>query len=119
MSDLIPTTSSQVPARPVSAGSRLPRPTAKALARLEHQTTMRLANVQAEAIVQNEKLHEIDRLSREAMSGQAMLRRWADTLAAGDPFLADELKFFGDLARMGKGEVIADTISGYCQEGRR
>jgi len=53
------------------------------------------------------------------MSGQAMLSRWAATLAQGDPFLADDLKFFRDVAKMGKGEIIADTISDFCREGRQ
>ena len=95
------------------------RRTSRALSTVQRNTIVRMASVQAHAIVQNEKLHEIDRLSREAMSGQAMLSRWAATLAQGDPFLADDLKFFSDLAKMGKGEVIADTISDFCQEGRR
>jgi glutamate mutase epsilon subunit len=68
--------------------------------------------------VQNEKLHEIDHLAREAMTGQVMLRRWGDALAAGDPFFADEVKLFSDLARVGKGDVIADTIDTYCRESR-
>ena len=95
------------------------RRTSRALSTVQRNTIVRMATVQAHALIQNEKLHEIDRLSREAMSGQAMLSRWAATLAQGDPFLADDLKFFADLAKMGKGEVIADTISDFCQEGRR
>lgn len=89
------------------------------LTAVDHRTLVRLATNRGHAIVQNEKLHEIDRLTREAMTGQAMLSRWASTLAQGDPFLADELRFFSDVARMGKGEIIADTISDFCQEGRR
>ena len=95
------------------------RRTSRALSTVQRNTLVRMASVQGHAIVQTEKLHEIDRLSREAMSGQAMLSRWSATLAQGDPFLADELKFFSDIAKMGKGEVIADTISDFCQEGRR
>lgn len=117
MTDIVRTTN-PLAAR-ASSGPGLPRRTSRELAALEHRTTMRIATVLSEAIVQTEKLHEIDRLSREAMGGQAMLRHWGDTLAAGDPMLADELKFFTDLARMGKGEIIADTISNFCQEGRR
>lgn len=94
------------------------RRTSRALAAVERNAMVRMASVQAHAVVQVEKLHEIDRLSREAMSGQAMLQTWAATLAHGDAFLADDLRFFSDLARMGKGEIIADTISDYCQEGR-
>ena len=53
------------------------------------------------------------------MTGQAMLGRWASTLAQGDAFLADDLRFFSDIAKLGKGEIIADTVSDYCEELRR
>lgn len=95
------------------------RRTARALESAERDTLARMARVRGDAVVQVEKTHEIDRMTREAISGQAMLSRWATTLAQGDPFLADDLKFFLDLAKMGKGEIIADTISSFCQEGRR
>ncbi len=99
--------------------TRHPRQTSRALASLEQRTVVRLADVQAEGLVAVEKTRELDHLTRTAMGGQAMPRRWADTLAAGDPFVADDLKYFTDLARMAKGEVIADTVDIYCREGRR
>lgn len=103
-----------------SAGRlQVSRRTEKALVALEERSVVRMAGVQAEGMVQVEKTREVDHLARTAMGGQAMLRKWADTLASGDPFLADELKFFTDLARMGKGEIIADTIDTYCRESRR
>lgn len=102
-----------------TAGGLVDRRTARTLSTVQRNALVRMASVQAHAVVQNEKIHEIDRLTREAMSGQAMLSHWASTLAQGDPFLADELKFFTDVARLGKGEIIADTISDFCQEGRR
>lgn len=95
------------------------RQVSRALSNIERQTVVRMASVQGHAMVQTEKTQEIDRLAREAMSGQAMLGQWAATLAQGDAFVADDLKFFLDVAKMGKGEIIADTISDYCQEGRR
>ncbi len=97
---------------------RLPKRTERALASVEHHTIVRTARVQAEAIVQTEKLHDIDHLSRTAMSGQALLCKWRDTLAAGDPFVGDDLRFFTDLAKMGKGEIIADTLWAFSREGR-
>jgi hypothetical protein len=112
MPDLIP----YADRRPERLGNRQ---TSRALARLEHQTLVRLATVQADGLVQAEKLREVDHLAREAMTGQAMLRKWADTLAAGDPFVADELKVFGDLARAAKSEIISDAIARYCRESRR
>jgi hypothetical protein len=112
MSDLIPAGQQPFPS---IMGAR----TARALSNIQHHTIVRAATVQGHAGVQNEKLHEIDHLTREAMTGQAMLGRWRETLAQGDPFLADELKFFSDVAKMGKGEIIADTISDFCREGQR
>jgi len=98
--------------------SQLSRSGQKALLQIEARTLARLADVQGESLVQGEKLHEVDHLAREAMTGQAMLRHWADTLAHGDPLLADELQFFSDLARMGKGSIIADTLDAYSRDGR-
>jgi hypothetical protein len=97
---------------------RLPRPTARALAAVEHRTIVRTANVQSEGIIQTEKVHEIDHLTREAMTGQAMLQQFRDVLAHGDLLVADELRFFTDMARIGKGEVIADTVESFCRESR-
>jgi hypothetical protein len=94
------------------------RRTVRALADIEHRTIVRAAAVQGEEVVQAEKLDSIDHLTREAMSGHAMLRNWGGTLSQGDPFITDELKFFIDTARLGKGEVIADTISTYCRDSR-
>lgn len=98
---------------------RQDRLTSRALANLERQTIVRVAGVQADGLVQSEKLREIDHLAREAMTGQAVLRHVANTLASGDPFLADELKLFGDLARAAKAEIISDTISTFTRENRR
>lgn len=110
MSELVPrAATSAAPLRRVN----------RQVARVEERTLLRLAAVQGEGLVQAEKLREVDHLTREAITGHAMLRQWADTLAAGDPFLADELKFFTDTARIGKGEIIADTIDSFCRESRR
>jgi hypothetical protein len=94
------------------------RQTRRALTKLDARTSLRLAHVQSEGLVQTEKAKEVDRLTREAMTGHAMLTQWRDTLAHGDLFLADELKFFTDMARIGKGEIIADTIDAFCRESR-
>jgi hypothetical protein len=102
---------------PAFASRAVSRRTSRALGNVEHTTIVRMARVQTEAIVQTEKLHEIDGITREAMTGQAMLAKWRDTLAANDPFLADELRFFTDTARLAKGELIADLMTSYCREG--
>lgn len=102
--------------RPLSIPDRR---AARELAVVERQTVTRMARVRGDAIVQSEKVHEIDRLAREAMSGQAMLTRWGQTLAQGDPFINDDLKFFTDLAKMAKGEIIADTADSFSRESYR
>jgi hypothetical protein len=99
-------------------GIPMSRQTSRALAQLGDRTLIRMATVQAEGMVQGEKVREVDHLAREAMTGQTMLRKWADTLAGADPMLHDELRFFSDMARIGCGEIIADTIDTFCRESR-
>jgi hypothetical protein len=63
-------------------------------------------------------MYEIDRLARDAITGQSMLRRWADTLASGDPFIEDDSKLFCDLAKVGKAETFSNTIGTFGRESR-
>ena len=65
---------------------------AKDLARVEANTVGRMARVQGEAAVQNEKLVEIDRMARTAMSGQAMLSAAGDAFVELSPVRADEVR---------------------------
>jgi hypothetical protein len=94
------------------------RRASRQLLSVSDETSVRLARVQGESIVQTEKVHEIGHLTREAMTGFGMLRRWGDTLASGDPFMADDMKFFTDMAKLSMGEIIADTSDAYCRESR-
>lgn len=108
-----------LPSQPSSLAELLTvRRTSNALARLEADTVLRVAATQATGIVQAEKVRELDNLAREAMTGQAMLARQREVLAGNDPLLHDELRYFSDLSRIGKGEVMADTIAAFCREGR-
>lgn len=95
---------------PMAATGRLPRRIVRTLEGVEGNTLVRTALVRGEALVAKEKLDEIDYLAWKAMSGHAMLDGWANHLAGENPVLMDELRFFKDMARLGKGEVIADTI---------
>ena len=93
MPNLIPSTDRSLASR--GLGIERPfilRQTSRNLDRLQGQTVMRVAAVQAEGLVQTEKAREIDHLTRDAMSGQALLAKWRDTLSAGDPFVNDELR---------------------------
>jgi hypothetical protein len=93
-----------------AAGQRLPAKSSRALAWVEGDTLVRLAQVRGESLVQGEKLREIDYLAREAMSGHAFLKGWANHLAGENPLLIDELKFFKDTARLAKADILADTV---------
>lgn len=118
MSSNLPTRRSAALEPTVVPSSALPdRRTGRVLASVEREALVRLASVRADGMVQAEKAHEIDRLAREAMSGQAMLSHWAATLAQGDPFVADEVKLFSELARAGKAELISSMISEFSREG--
>ena len=112
--DLMPMAGTSL-SNPMATGRR----TGRALANVARNTMVRMASVQGHALVQSKKIREIADLGREAMTGQAMLRQWGSALAQGDPFLADDLKFFADVVKIGMGEVIADTIRDFGREGRR
>ena len=98
------------------AAARRGRTASRGLGVVEYQTIMRITTVQSEGIVQSEKMREIDRVAQTAMNGQALLARWRDTLAGPDPMLQDELRFFTDVARMGKGEIMMDTVAALRQK---
>ena len=113
MSELVQNGAQHAQVRSLPMRGGVDRRLSRSLSVLERATVLKVASVQASAIVQTEKMHEVDRLARSAMAGQAMLAQWASTLAHGDPFIADELKFFTDVARIGKAEIIADTVASY------
>ena len=105
--------SEMIPSNRFSAARRtslpMTRRAGRALTEVGERTTLRMAAAQAEGLVQAGKVQEVGRVTREAISDYRMLRRWAEVLAA-DPVDADELRFFTDVARLGMGELIADTI---------
>ena len=112
MGELVPTRQSEMQAKraPDRALARIERQGQLALARIEQQVLVRCAEVRGEAVVQCEKLHEIDWLAHEAMSGQAFLSRWEGHLAGEDPVLRSDLHYFAEVAKVAKGEILADTI---------
>lgn len=88
------------------------------LAAIDRRNLARIANVHGEGLVQGEKIHELNTLAREAVTGYTFLRKWSDHLAGADPILHDELRFFTDATRLAVGEVIADTVDTYSREAR-
>lgn len=98
---------------PQVRGQQVSRRLGRALAEVRGETMVRQAQVQAESLLTDSKLHEVDYVTYQAMSGQAMLHRWAGVLAGDDIILADDLRMFRDVAKIGKGEMIADLVDKY------
>lgn len=101
-----------------SAG-QVSRQLSRHLAVLDEKTTLRINGVHANAAVQAAKLQQVDRLAREAMHGQVLLQRLGQALANGDPWVAEEAQFFAGIAKLGKGEILMQTVTAYADENRR
>lgn|SRR5487761_1514509 len=96
-----------------TANQPVSRRLARSLAELRGGTIVRQAEVQAESLLTASMAHELDYATYEAMTGQAMLHRWAGVLASDDIILGDDLRMFRDVAKIGKGELLADLIDKY------
>jgi hypothetical protein len=94
-------------------GAPLSRAAARQLTAVEEDGLVRATRVHIEGRIAAEKLHELDFVAYEAMSGQAMLSRWEALLAGDDLLLADDVRFFKDMVKIGKGEVVADLVVTY------
>jgi hypothetical protein len=92
---------------------QLTRRVVRQLVEISGQSIVREAAVRAEAVITAAKLHEVDYVTYEAMNGQAFLRSWAAQLASEDILLADELRGLGNVARLGKGQILADLVDKY------
>lgn len=92
-----------------TTGGRLSRRASNGLTAIESETLMRFARVTGESLVQAEKLHQLVSLVGAAMTGQKYLSLLASCLSRGDPLLADDLRFYEELAKMGQGQIIQDT----------
>lgn len=82
------------------------RGTRQTLHQIDEATLMRVGTILSDGIVGSAKVNEIDRLSRQAMMGQAMLHRLGAAMARGDVFMADDMIFFTELAKVAKGDLI-------------
>ena len=92
-------------------GAREPRTRrerqAAALARYDIEG--RLRAVRDDGLVNAAQLRELDHLAWTAMSGQAVLSKAATAMSQGDPFLESDLRYFSDIARLAKGELLVEA----------
>jgi hypothetical protein len=106
-----------VPSRPMVGPTFAERlqagKTGRALAAIEQRAVVRSAEVQEEGFVNAEKLREADRLGHVAMSGQAFLRGYAEHVAGENLALSDDCRFFIDVIKLAKGEIVADALDSF------
>lgn len=69
----------------------------------------RLRAVHDDGLVNAAQLREIDHLAFTAMTGQAMLSKAASAMSQGDPFTESDLRYFADIARLAKGELLVEA----------
>jgi hypothetical protein len=83
---------------------------------MQAEARIEMLDVHRRAVVAATKAEEVDRLTRVAINGHAQITTVASTLAGADPLLADDLKFFTDLSRLGKAEILTQFIADLGRE---
>lgn len=69
-------------------------------------TMARRDSVQAESYLAEQVMHEVERLGRDALIGDAVLSRYADVVAGMDPMLREELRQTTNMVRQAQGYII-------------
>ena len=86
------------------------------LTRLEDQTLMRAAHVQAEQMLAREKMARIDQLVQASMVSHTVLSHLAQQLAGDNLLMYEDLRHEMKLARLARAEVLADLLDRYQDE---
>jgi hypothetical protein len=92
-------------------GRLVGRPTSRAIARLDQQTEFATAVVQAEAEVQAVRVDAVGFVAQRGMQDVAYLSQVEQTLGQTVPIAVSRLQAIGDLATLGIGQVVTDTVS--------
>jgi len=100
--------SQYLPSLPTGTG--LSRPTQRYLARVDEQTERTLAVVQAAAEIEAAKADAVGYVAQRGMQGVAFLSQVEQTLAQTVPLAASRLQAIGDLATLGIGQVVTDSV---------
>ncbi|MBV9821447.1 MAG: hypothetical protein JO144_04325 [Actinobacteria bacterium] len=88
----------------------LPRRTRRALARLDDRTSLRVAGTQAVADVNAAKADAVGFVAQRGMQNVAFLSQVEQTLGQTVPIAVSRLQAIGDLATLGIGQVVTDTV---------
>lgn len=97
---------------------RLPRPTSRVLAGIEHSTIVRVARAQSESLIQSQKIRELHALGREAVTDDVLLAELVKTLSGGDLLVVDRLSLYTSIVRVGTAEILAETVDTFARDSR-
>lgn len=89
----------------------LSRQAQRNLAQLDEQTEYAVAVVQATAEVQAAKVDAVGFVAQRAMQDVAFLSQVEQTLGQMVPLAVSRLQAIGDLATLGIGQVVTDTVT--------
>jgi len=91
-------------------GTGLSRQTQRSLTRLDEQTEIAVAVVQAEADISASKVDAVGHVAQRAMQDVVFLSQIEQMLGQSVPLSAGRLRAIGDLATLGIGQVVTDSV---------
>ena len=92
------------------ASSGLSRRTQRSLAHLEERTECEVAAAQAVAEVQAAKADAVGFVAQRALQNVAFVSQVEQTLGQTVPIAVSRLQAIGDLATLGIGQVVTDSV---------
>ncbi|HVB01970.1 MAG TPA: hypothetical protein VNE42_12020 [Acidimicrobiales bacterium] len=101
--------SSLIPSNTSMAG-RESRYTGKALARINSQTEIGLAEIEAKAELQVARMMAVGYVGRRAMHEVAMISQLEQQLSVLVPMATARLQAIGDMVALAAADVVADTV---------
>ena len=94
----------------VGSPSRRSRYASRALVRLDEDTEVNLAVVEAKAEVQAAKAMAVSYVGKRAMHEVAMVSQLEQQLSAVVPMATSRLQAIGDMVALSAAEVVAETL---------
>jgi len=102
--------SSIVPARGTNVVRRESRYTGRALARIDSQTEIGLAQIESKAELQAGKVMAVSYVGRRAMHEVAVISQLEQQLSTLVPMATSRLQAIGDMVALAAADVVANTV---------
>lgn len=91
--------------------SRLARAAGRELARIDASTNVKIARVESQADVQAAHVDAVALVAQRAMQSVAFVSQMEQQLGQAVPLAVTRLQAIGDLATLGVGQVVTDTVT--------